>query len=320
MDVTSVDEVLMCADPRRWRPGDSWLAGGTVIYSYGTDITRGAPSRLLDITGAGWAPVTWHGTGPGEEPTLEIAATCRIAELRALADDPFPGGIPRTTLPGLDLIPPACDAFVASWKIWNVSTVGGNVATALPAGPVISLLSGWDASAVILCPDGTTRRVAVSDLVVGPARTRLADGELIRSFVVQRSVLAQEPAFRRISLTERGRSAALLIARRTSGSALRLTVSASTFRPLVLDVSADPRDAGTTVPADGAAWRAAIDAAVARTRGWYDDIHGEPAWRRRMTHRLGDEILAELLPGLVTGVDDAYGRTTGDLRLERSAR
>lgn len=105
MDVTSVDEVLMCADPRRWRPGDSWLAGGTVIYSYGTDITRGAPTRLLDITGAGWAPITWHGTAPGEEPALEIAATCRIADLRALADDPFPGGMPRASLPGLDLIP-----------------------------------------------------------------------------------------------------------------------------------------------------------------------------------------------------------------------
>lgn len=320
MDVTSVDEVLMCADPRRWRPGDSWLAGGTVIYSYGTDITRGAPTRLLDITGAGWTPLTWHGTGPGEEPALEIAATCRIADLRALADDPFPGGMPRASLPGLDLIPPACDAFVASWKIWNVSTVGGNVATALPAGPMISLLSAWDATAVILRPDGTTRRTPVAELVVGPARTRLADGELIRSFVVPGSVLAQEPAFRRISLTERGRSAALLIARRTSASALRLTVTASTFHPIVLDVAADPGEGGTVVPADGAAWRAAVDAAVGRTRGWYDDIHGEPAWRRRMTHRLGDEILAELLPGLATGVDDAIGRVTGDLRIERTAR
>ncbi len=39
-----------------------------------------------------------------------------------------------------------------------------------------------------------------------------------------------------------------------------------------------------------------------------------------MTHRMGDEILAELLPGLATGVDDAIGRITGDLRMKRSAR
>ena len=354
MDVTSVDEVLMCADPQEWRPGDSWLAGGTVLFSYGTDITRGAPTRLLDITDAGWPPLIWHHppssrphertpggplTGTTREvegvPSLEIAATCRIAELRALADDPLPGGVPRAMLPGLDLIPPACDSFVASWKIWNVSTVGGNVATGLPAGPMISLLSGWDATALILCPDGSARRTPVADLIVGPARTRLADGELIRSFLVPGDVLAQTPAFRRISLTERGRSAALLIGRRTSASSLRLTVTASTFHPIVLDVRADPgavagsRTAGPTVDtiaaapaptvrADGAAWREAIDAAVDGTRGWYDDIHGEPAWRRLMTHRLGEEILAELLPESASGIDDAIGRVTGDLRIERS--
>ncbi len=350
MDVTSVDDVLMCADPRAWRVGDSWLAGGTVIYSYGTDITRGAPRRLLDITGAGWPPLTWHRDAEGAL-SLEIAATCRIADLRALADDPTPGGVARANLPGLDLIPPVCDSFVASWKIWHVSTVGGNVATALPAGPMISLLTAWDATALILRPDGRRRRAAVSDLIVGPAKTRLGYGELIRSFRVPAEALRQHAAFRRISLTERGRSAALLIGRRTSERSLRLSVTASVFRPVVLDVAADdvtadiphtpPADAppaprhptaatsagwgvdgqvgrrrgGAPVRADAEAWRAAIDAAAGR---WYDDIHGEPEWRRRMTHRLGDEILAELLPGVATGVEDAADRVTGDLRMERT--
>lgn len=337
MDVTSVDEILMCADPTAWRPGDSWLAGGTVIYSYGTDITRGAPTRLLDITGAGWAPLAWTPSGD-----LEIAATCRIAELRALADDPLPGGAHRAELPGLDVIPAACDAFVASWKIWNVSTVGGNVATALPAGPMISLLTAWDATALILRPDGRRRRASVADLVAGPAKTRLGYGELIRSFLVPGEVLRQRHAFRRISLTERGRSAALLIGRRTAERSLRLSVTASVFRPVVLDLQEDApaarprpadrtaaawandrqagrRHAGRPIPADATAWRTAIDTAAGGTGGWYDDIHGEPEWRRLMTHRLGDEILAELLPG-ATGVEEARGRVTGDLRMERSTR
>ncbi|MBS1675463.1 MAG: FAD binding domain-containing protein [Actinobacteria bacterium] len=319
MDVTSVDAVLMCADPSAWRPGDSWLAGGTVTFSYGTDITRGAPTRLLDITGAGWTPLTWHphADAPDAFPDLEIAATCRIADLRALADEAAPGGVARADLPGLDLIPPACDAFVASWKIWNVSTVGGNVATALPAGPMISLLSSWDATVLILGRDGSARCVPVAELVVGPARTGLGDGDLIRSFHVSGSVLAQMPAFRRISLTERGRSAALLIGRRTSPTTVRLTVTASTFHPIVLDLAADP--AVGQIPADGSAWRDAIDTTVELTRGWYDDIHGEPAWRRLMTHRLGEEILAELLPDHATGIHDAIGRVTGDLRIERTA-
>jgi CO/xanthine dehydrogenase FAD-binding subunit len=318
MDVTTVDEVLMCADPAVWRPGDSWLAGGTVIYSYGTDITRGAPTRLLDITGAGWRPIVWHDNGD-----LEIAATCRIADLRALADDPLPGGTPRAALPGLDVIPPACDSFVASWTIWHVSTVGGNVATALPAGPMISLLTAWDATALILRPDGRRRRSSVAELVVGPARTRLGYGELIRSFLVPGEALRRPHAFRRISLTERGRSAALLIGR-TTQSGVRLSVTASVPRPVVLDLVAEAppgrrqtRRGAPASAADAAAWRIAIDAAAAGAGGWYDDNHGEPAWRRLMTHRLGDEILAELLPG-ATGVDEAVGRVTGDLRIERS--
>ncbi|KNY05742.1 FAD binding domain-containing protein [Microbacterium sp. GCS4] len=317
MDVTSVDEVLMCADPREWRSGDSWLAGGTVLYSYGTDVTRGAPRRLLDITGAGWRPLTWHEDAAGE-PALEIAATCRVADLRALADEPRPGGVDRATLPGLDLIPPVCDSFVASWKIWHMSTVGGNVATALPAGPLISLLTAWDATALILRPDGRRRRVAVADLVVGATRTRLGYGELIRSFLVPGASLRQRPAFRRISLTERGRSAALLIGRRTSERSLRLSVTASVARPVMLDLTADTeldRRSGA-VRADAGAWRTAVDRAAGR---WYDDVHGDPAWRRLMTHRLGDEILAELLPGIATGVDRAEGRVTGDLRIERRA-
>ncbi|WP_223626471.1 FAD binding domain-containing protein [Microbacterium sp. EST19A] len=316
MDMTSVDEVLLCADPSAWRRGDSWLAGGTVLYSYGTDVTRGAPTRLLDITGAGWEPLSWT-TDPDGSPALEIAATCRVSDLYALPDaDDLP--VPRAALPGLDLIRPACDAFVASWKIWNVSTVGGNVATALPAGPMISLLAGWDAIALILRRDGRRRRVRVSALVTGATRTGLEDGELIRSFHVPGLSLRQIPAFRRISLTERGRSAALLIGRRTSDQSVRLTVTASTFHPIVLDLGAEPEADAGTVHADAESWRRAIDEATAR-RGWYDDIHGAPSWRRLMTHRLGDEILAELLPGVATGVDAALGRTTGDLHIERRA-
>lgn len=313
MDVTCVDEVLMCADPAQWRPGDSWLAGGTVIYSYGTDITRGAPTRLLDITDAGWQPLTWTSDGD-----LEIAATCRIADLYALPDSALPGSA-VAGLPGLDLIRPACDSFVASWKIWHVSTVGGNVATSLPAGPMISLLSAWDATALILRPDGRQRRMPVADLVAGPARNRLEAGELIRSFHVPVASLREQPAFRRISLTERGRSAALLIGRRTAEDSVRLTVTASTFRPVTLNIGPSTGPGTRSVPADAAAWRRAIDAAVEAAGGWYDDIHGEPAWRRTMTHRLGDEILAELLPATATGVDDAHGRTTGDITMRRTA-
>lgn len=313
MDMTSVDRVLMTADPDRWRPGDSWLAGGTVLLSYGTDITRGRPRRLLDITEAGWEPLTWRQDGVGRPAELEIASTCRIAAIHSL-----PGGpgllMPRAALPGLGLFRPCCDSFVASWKIWHVSTIGGNVATGLPAGPMTSLLAGLDATALLLGPGGDRRVLPVADLVIGEALTRLRDAELIRSFRIPVAVLRQPCAFRRISLREYGRSAALLIGRRTAPGRVRIVVTASTRRPHVVDLGSGIEG---DIPATGPAWRAAIDAAVA-DEGWHDDMHGAPSWRRAMTHRLGEEILAELLPDRDTRTGSAARRTTGDIHLDRS--
>ncbi|WP_035809999.1 FAD binding domain-containing protein [Curtobacterium sp. S6] len=315
MDMTCVDAVLMTSDPEDWRPGDSWLAGGTVLYSYGTDISHGPPTRLLDITDAGWEPLTWK-PADGQPAGLEIAATCRIADVYA-----FPyradaaGGTDQTTheplrpLPGLDLFRPCCDSFVASWKIWHLSTIGGNVATALPAGPMTSLLAGLDAVAELWGPGGIRRTVPVAELVVGEAATVLTDGELIRGFRVPLEALRQDCAFRRISLTEKGRSAALLIGRRLDRDTLRLVITASTRRPHVVDL---PTGGGKTL----AALHQAIEESVPAGE-WHDDIHGSPTWRRAMTHRLAAEILAELFPETSTGTAPA-SRPTGDITMIRS--
>ena len=48
--------------------------------------------------------------------------------------------------------------------------------------------------------------------------------------------------------------------------------------------------------------------------GWHDDVHGSPEWRAAMTHRLGEEIVAELLPDS-PGARTIHGRVTGDLSL-----
>lgn len=175
-----------------------------------------------------------------------------------------------------------------------------------------SLLAGLDATALLLGPGGDRRVLPVTDLVIGETLTRLGDGELIRSFRIPTTVLRQPCAFRRISLREFGRSAALLIGRRTGPGQVRIVVTASTRRPHVIDLGGDQ------LPASGPAWRAAIDAAVA-AEGWHDDMHGAPAWRQAMTHRLGEEILAELLPDRDTDTAAAAGRLTGDIHLDRSA-
>ena len=124
MDLNTVTEI---ARPRRraelpaWRDGDAWLAGGTWLFSE----PQSHVMRLIDITDLAWPALEITEQG------LRIAATCKVAELDSM------------TLPASWIAAPlfgqCCRAFLASFKVWNMATVGGNLCVALPAGPMISL-------------------------------------------------------------------------------------------------------------------------------------------------------------------------------------
>jgi len=290
MDMNTIEAVVRTTDPAQWRDGDAWLAGGTVLFSYGSYAFGPQPlTRLLDLGEAGWTPITVTDDG------IELAATCTIAELYNLPGLPDVSG--RNWL-ALDLVRACCDSFVASFKIWNMSTVGGNLCTSLPAGPIISLCAGLDGTATILGPDGGSRTVPVADFITGDASNCLAPGELLRSVHLPASALASRVAFRRLSLSNLGRSGVLLIGRLDGGTSLVLTVTAATKRPVQLRFDGVPE-------ADRLA--AALDDAIPPEL-YHDDIHGLPAWRRDMTYRLAEEIRAELTvpegtPGLAVSGD-----------------
>ncbi|WPU08818.1 FAD binding domain-containing protein [Pseudarthrobacter oxydans] len=276
MDMNTIEAVVATTDPAEWRDGDAWLAGGTVLFSYGSLAFGPRPlTRLLDLGSSGWAPVTVTDGG------IELAATCTIAELYELPAAPAAIG---RTWPALDLVRPCCDSFVASFKVWNMSTVGGNLCTSLPAGPVISLCAGLDGTATVLAPGGTSRSVPVADFVTGDARNCLAPGELLRSVFLPASALESRVAFRRLSLTNLGRSGVLLVGRLDGGHRLVLTVTAATKRPVQLRFDEVPETGDLA-----AAIREAIPDDL-----YHNDIHGLPAWRRDMTYRLAEEIRAEL--------------------------
>jgi len=279
MDMNTIEAVVRTADPADWQPGDAWLAGGTVLFSYGSYAFGAEPlRRLLDLGSTGWPAVTVSESG------IELAATCTVAELYAL-----PGATGRAAAwPALELIRPCCDSFVASFKVWNMSTVGGNLCTSLPAGPVISLCAALDGVATVLGPGGASRTVPVAEFVTGDGRNCLAPGELLRSIRLPASALASRVAFRRLSLSNLGRSGVLLIGRLDADGGLVLTVTAATTRPVQLRLDAPSGTAPS--PAD---LIEALDAAIPDGL-YHHDIHGLPAWRKDMTYRLAEEIRAEL--------------------------
>jgi CO/xanthine dehydrogenase FAD-binding subunit len=250
-----------------WTAGDAWLAGGTWLFSE----PQAHLHRLIDLTELKWPALTIDTKG------LSIAATCAIAQLDATALPPDWLAAP--------LINQCCRAFLASFKIWKTATVGGNVCMSLPAGPMISLTAALDGICTIWQANGGERQIPVCDFVTGNNTNVLKPGELLRQIDIPLSALKRRSAFRQISLTPVGRSAALLIGSVASDGTFTLTVTASTKRPIKLSFKKIP---------DAAELRDAILQTIAEDL-YHDDVHGKPFWRKHMTLRLASEIRDELI-------------------------
>jgi CO/xanthine dehydrogenase FAD-binding subunit len=74
---------------------------------------------------------------------------------------------------------------VGSPQIRNAGTLGGNIATASPAGDTLPLLAALDASVTLRGPGGE-RTVALSDVVTGVKRTSILADEVVVDVVVDR--------------------------------------------------------------------------------------------------------------------------------------
>ena len=249
-----------------WTAGDAWLAGGTWLFSE----PQAHLTRLIDLTDLKWPALTISETG------LSIAATCTVAQLDALACPPEWIASP--------LINQCCRAFLASFKIWKTATVGGNICMSLPAGPMISLTSALDGVCTIWQAGGAERKIPVANFVTGDQRNVLAPGDLLRQIEIPLAALRRRSAFRQISLTPVGRSAALLIGSVNRDGGLALTITASTKRPVRLSFAGIPNSYEL---------RETILQRIADEL-YHTDVHGKPLWRKHMTLRLAEEIRVEL--------------------------
>jgi CO/xanthine dehydrogenase FAD-binding subunit len=270
MNLNTIVEVKRPAsadDITKWREGYAWLAGGTWLFS----TPQIATDTLIDLQALSWPAFKVTADG------LDIAATCTIAEL-----DRFQAPPDWTAAP---LLPLCCRAFLASFKIWNAATVGGNICMSLPAGPMITLTTALEAIYTLWPRDAELREVAAIDFVTGNHANVLQPGELLRSIHIPRQALTKRFASHRSSLTHLGRSAVFLIGTRSADADdLLLTVTAATPRPVQLHFDHAPS-------ADEL--RHAIDAQIPAD-GYFDDVHGSPAYRRRLTYYSAEQIRAEL--------------------------
>jgi len=273
MDLNTVSEVARPSTRDEipdWCDSDAWLAGGTWLFSEPQPGVR----RLIDLEGLRWPSLQVH------EPGLAIAATCKISQLYSFTAPPEWRAAP--------LIRQCCQSLLASFKIWNTATVGGNICMSLPAGAMISLTAALEGVCTIWTHDGGERLVRVVDFVTGVQQNVLGPGDLLRSIELPASALQKRTSFRRMSLTHMGRSSVLLIGVLCplEGS-FALSVTAATVRPVRIEFSGVPA-------ADEL--RSKIREAIPDAL-YLDDVHGTPAYRKHMTFYFAEEISSELPAG-----------------------
>lgn len=149
------------------RPGATVVAGGTDL--------------MVEVNG-------------GHRALVDVVAVHRIGELRSWIHDPgastlrIGAGVTYAEIerpPLSDLVPALAQAArtVGSPQIRHAATLGGNVATASPAGDGLPVLAALDAVVHLASLDGE-RSVAFADFVVGPKRTIRAPGELVVAITV----------------------------------------------------------------------------------------------------------------------------------------
>jgi CO/xanthine dehydrogenase FAD-binding subunit len=265
MDLNTVAGVVRPSNRQHlagWRPGDAFLAGGTWLFSE----PQPAVNRLVDLETLGWPSIEVN------DAHVSVAATCRIAELRALS------GPPEWT--ALPLVAEACSAFLSSFKIWNAATVGGNICMSLPAGPMISLMTGLQAVCKIWTTDGGERHVPIEEFVTGNHQNVLRPGELLRSIEIPQAALRTKTAFRQTSLTHLGTVA-------PPDGTFMLSVTAATIRPFRLEFPSLPSQNEL---------RSRITDTITDDL-YLDDPHGAPPYRKHLTYLFAEQIRRELAGG-----------------------
>ena len=273
--ITSVRHPTSPQEIGSWEAGNAWLAGGTWLFSEPQPHLH----TLIDLQQLDWPALTETAAG------LDIAATCRIAELHAFRPE-------TKSWTAAPLIAACCESLLASFKIWNAATAGGNVCMSLPAGSIVCLAVALEGQLTLLARDGSARTLAAVDFVTGNNRNVLRPGELLRNIHLPASALAKRCAIRRASLTQLGRSAALLAGTQDSqGGDLLITITAATPRPVQLRL---PHGASAQALAE------ALEGALPGAESYFDDVNGTPAYKRHVTRHFAEQIRVELAAGAST--------------------
>jgi len=176
---TEIDEAVSALADRAFQV----LAGGT-DFMVEVNAGRRRPEKVLSV---GRIPElrTWQPITTSDGPAVRLGAMVTYTQMLA----------PKLA----QLVPALAHAArtVGSPQIRNAGTIGGNLATASPAGDTLPVLAALDAIVEVAGPAGH-RDVRVADFITGPKRNALEPGELV--VAVRLPVLEGHQEFRKVGV------------------------------------------------------------------------------------------------------------------------
>lgn len=240
----------------------SWLAGGTWLYSQPQPQIR----TLIDLERLNWSEIEITSEG------VTLGATCTLASLLR-----YPWPSHWLAISALQ----AAIQSLASFKVTEVATVGGNLCLALTVGSLAPVMLALSARYELWELSGAQRWVAAHDFQVGPQLTLLRSGEVLRRVHIPVDRLQRPAYFERFSSAEVEPALAIVVASVGENSSYSFSLNGAVSAPLQL------RFPGRPHPAQ-------ICEALSPLSVWIADHRSSADYRRHLTALLMQRCLSHL--------------------------
>ncbi|MGF1481911.1 MAG: FAD binding domain-containing protein [Cyanophyceae cyanobacterium] len=253
-----------------WQPEWAWLAGGTWIFNEPQPQIK----TLVDMQQLGWTEIEVSAQG------VVIGAMCLQ---NALLDFAFPSEWTATAA--------LKDAVreLASFKLSNGATVGGNVCLALSASTFAPVLVALKARYEIWHPRGEPYQVQAIDFQTAPQQTMLKPGEVLRKiWIPAENLIGWQTSFKRMAVATAGYAIAIVVAAYNKATAqIRFGIGGSVIAPRLVEVASIPT-------------AAEIAAALAQipAEDYLDDERASAPYRQHITKVLMQRTVTELTTGM----------------------
>ena len=225
MDLHNVETYLTpqtLAEISNWKSGWSWLAGGTWLF------TEPQPqiTTLVDLQNFSWSEIEINSEG------LTIGATCIMSQLLNYS---FPEN--WTSVKALK----SAVNELASFKIQNVATVGGNLCLAIPAGTFAPVMVLLDAKYQILPLLGEPYWISALEFQTEIKQTILKPGEVLRKIFIPKENLELQTNYQRICLTSAGLAISIVVAAyNTNTQKIKFAISGCIPSPKLIEFAQIP--------------------------------------------------------------------------------